>query len=81
ELPRTTVARWPARHTPRQSLDSWRSKPGLAGVVLPPGLQESVLEELETWAARTFGGLDAAWPAEESYVLEGVRLPFAGRDG
>jgi SAM-dependent methyltransferase len=75
ELPRTVVARWPARHTPRQSLDSWRSKPGLGGLVLPPGVQESVLAELETWAARTFGGLDAEWPAEESYVLEGVRLP------
>jgi ubiquinone/menaquinone biosynthesis C-methylase UbiE len=75
ELPRTAVARWPARHTPRQSLDSWRSKPGLGGVVLPPGVQESVLDELESWAARTFGGLDEAWPAEEVYVLEGVRLP------
>ena len=74
ELPRTVVARWPARHTPRQSLDSWRSKPGLGGIVLPPGVQESVLAELETWAARTFGGLDAECPAEESYVLEGVRL-------
>jgi hypothetical protein len=75
ELPRTAVARWPARHTPRRSLDSWRSKPGLGGVVLPPGVQGSVLEELESWAARTFGSLDEPWPAEETYVLEGVRLP------
>ncbi|HVR07393.1 MAG TPA: hypothetical protein VMW75_05050, partial [Thermoanaerobaculia bacterium] len=78
-LPRTAVVSWPARHTPRQSLDSWRSKPGLGGVVLPPGVQESVLAELEAWAARTFGGLDAATPAEETYVLEGVRLPAAAR--
>ncbi len=77
-LPRTTVARWPARQTPRQSLDSWRSKPGLGGLVLPPGVQESVLGELESWAARTFGGLDAASPTEESYVLEGVLLPPRG---
>jgi hypothetical protein len=74
ELPRTAVARWPALHTPRQSLDSWCSKPGLGGMVLPNGVQESLLDELEAWAARTFGGLDAAWPAEETYVLEGVRL-------
>src|SRR5579864_2280313 len=53
--------------------------PGLGGVVLPPGVQESVLEELEAWAARTFGGLDATTPAEETYVLEGVRLPAAAR--
>jgi SAM-dependent methyltransferase len=74
ELPRTAVARWPARHSPRQSLDSWRSKLGLGGVVLPPGVQESVLDELEAWARRTFGDLDAESPAEETYVLEGVRL-------
>ena len=77
ELPRTEVARWPARHSPRQSLASWRSKLGLGGVVLPAGVQESVLAELEAWAARTFGDLDAESPAEETYVLEGVRLPPA----
>lgn len=74
ELPRTAVARWPARHSPRQSLDSWRGKLGLGGVVLPPGVQESVLDELEAWARRTFGDLDAESSAEETYVLEGVRL-------
>jgi ubiquinone/menaquinone biosynthesis C-methylase UbiE len=74
ELPRTAVARWPARHSPRQSLASWRSKVGLGGVVLPPGVQESVLAELEAWATRTFGDLDAESSTEETYVLEGVRL-------
>ena len=74
ELPRTALARWPARHSPRQSLDSWRSKLGLGGVVLPEGVQESVLDELEAWARRTFGDLDAESPAEETYVLEGVGL-------
>jgi SAM-dependent methyltransferase len=74
-LPRTAVARWPARHTPRQALDSWRSKPGLGGIVLPPGVQEEVLATLETWAERSFGSLDAEWRGEEAYVLEGVRLP------
>jgi SAM-dependent methyltransferase len=74
ELQRTAVARWPARHSPRQSLDSWRGKLGLGGVVLPPGVQESVLDELEAWARRTFGDLDAESPAEETYVLEGVQL-------
>ena len=73
ELPRTVAARWPARHTPRQALDDWRSKEGLGGTVLPPGVQEEVLNELEAWAAEVFGGLDAAMETEESYVLEGVR--------
>jgi len=74
ELPRTAVARWPARHSPRRSLASWRGKLGLGGLVLPPGVQESVLDELEAWALRTFGDLDAESTAEETYVLEGVRL-------
>lgn len=74
DLPKTVVDRWPVRHTARQSLDDWRSKEGLGGIVLPPGVQEEVLNELETWAAEAFGGLDAALETEDAYVLEGVRL-------
>jgi ubiquinone/menaquinone biosynthesis C-methylase UbiE len=74
DLPKTVVVRWPARHTARQSLDDWRSKEGLGGIVLPPGVQEEVLNELEAWAVEAFGGLDAARETEDAYVLEGVRL-------
>lgn len=79
DLPRTVVASWPARHTPRQSLDDWRSKEGLGGTVLPAGVQEEVLGELEAWAAAAFGGLDAVVDTEDAYVLEGVCL--SGRKG
>ncbi len=74
DLPKTAVARWPVRHTPRQSLDDWWSKEGLGGIVLPPGVQEEVLTELEAWAVEAFGGLDAARETADAYVLEGVRL-------
>lgn len=74
DLPKTVVARWPVRHTARQSLEDWRSKEGLGGIVLPPGVQDEVLKELETWAVEAFGGLDAARETEDAYVLEGVRL-------
>jgi ubiquinone/menaquinone biosynthesis C-methylase UbiE len=74
DLPKTAVVRWNARHTARQSLDDWRSKEGLGGIVLPPGVQEEILNELETWAVETFGGLDTARDTEDAYVLEGVRL-------
>lgn len=74
DLPKTVVARWPVRHTARQSLDDWRSKEGLGGLVLPPGVQEEILTELEAWAVEAFGGLDAARETEDAYVLEGVRL-------
>jgi ubiquinone/menaquinone biosynthesis C-methylase UbiE len=74
DLPKVTVARWPARHAPRQAIENWRAKTGLAGSVLPPGVQEEVLRELEAWATDTFGDLDAARESEEAYVLEGVAL-------
>lgn len=74
DLPKTVVARWPVRHTARQSLDDWRSKEGLGGIVLPPGVQGEVLNELEAWAVEAFGGLDAALETEDAYVLEGLRL-------
>ena len=73
EMPKTVVVRWPVRHVPRESLANWRAKEGLGGVVLPPGVQDEVLRELEGWAAEVFGDLDAPWESEESYVLEGVR--------
>ncbi len=77
ELPKTVVARWPVRHVPRQAIENWRSKPGLGGTVLPPGVQEEILGELEAWAAETFSDLDAGWKSEEAYVLEGVVLNHA----
>jgi SAM-dependent methyltransferase len=78
-LARAAVVRRPVLHTPRQSLDQWASKPGLGGVALPPGVQDEVLRGLAAWAVETFGDLDAAQESEETYVLEGVRLP--GRSG
>jgi ubiquinone/menaquinone biosynthesis C-methylase UbiE len=72
DLDKVVVASWPVRHTPRQSLDDWRSKEGLGGIVLPPGVQDEVLNELAAWAEETFGGLDTGLETEDAYVLEGV---------
>ncbi|HEY3567202.1 MAG TPA: class I SAM-dependent methyltransferase [Thermoanaerobaculia bacterium] len=74
ELPRRAVVRWPVRHSPREALARWRGKVGLGGVVLPPGAQDEVLDELEAWAVQVFGDLDARQESEEAYVLEGMRL-------
>lgn len=51
---------------------------GLGGLVLPPGVQDEVLRELEAWAAAEIGDLDAEQETEETYVLEGARLPSGG---
>jgi ubiquinone/menaquinone biosynthesis C-methylase UbiE len=75
DIERIEVVRWPARQTPREALDQWRGKEGLGGIVLPPGIQEDVLRELEAWALETFGGLDLLQNTEEAYVLDSMRLP------
>lgn len=80
DLDKVVVASWPARHTPRQSLEDWRSKEGLGGLVLPPGAQDEVLRGLEAWAQETFGDLDAGVEAEDAYVLEGVTVLDPPRD-
>ena len=72
-LERVEVARWPALHSPRNSVERWRAKEGLGGIVLPPGVQDEVLDELMGWARDTFGDPDRTWETEETYVIEGVR--------
>jgi ubiquinone/menaquinone biosynthesis C-methylase UbiE len=81
ELPRRVVRRWTVRQTPAASIAQWRSKPGIGGIVLPPGVQEEVLGELEAWARGELGGLSAGRESEEAFVLEGVRLPARRQRG
>jgi hypothetical protein len=68
---------WPATTTPGQVIASWESRPGLAGLDLTGSLKKEHMAALRTWAAETFGGLDAMLTDFESYVLSGVRLPPA----
>src|SRR5947209_15658236 len=70
-----TAATWPDRRSARNVLDAWRDKPGLGGCEPPAEIKAAVLADLQAWAAERFGALDAPHTAEESYVLEGVRLP------
>ena len=69
------AATWPDRRSPMDVLDAWRRKPGLGGCEPPPDAKAAILADLRSWAAARFGSLRAPDAAEESYVLEGVRLP------
>ncbi|MFO0984135.1 MAG: class I SAM-dependent methyltransferase [Planctomycetota bacterium] len=69
------AARLTATHSPARALQSWRRKPGLAGIEIEPALKERVLTELTTWARQTYGDLDATRTSDEQYVLETIRLP------
>jgi hypothetical protein len=76
------VARWTVTRTPWQSIEAWQSKPGLAGLDVPPDVQRAILEELRRWAQAVFGDLHHEVSCEEAYVLQGVRLGNRGaRDG
>ena len=69
------VATWSVTASPRQSLDSWRSLTGLGGIPVDEETRAEVLDELEAWAAETFGGLDGEFEFEETYVLSPLRVP------
>jgi hypothetical protein len=73
------VSRWPVATSVRRSLDAWAGKPGLAGTDPPAAVKASVLDELAEWAEEAFGGLDREHWSEETYVLEGARLPARNR--
>jgi ubiquinone/menaquinone biosynthesis C-methylase UbiE len=68
------VRRWTATRTPWQSIEAWQSKPGLAGLDVPPNVQHAILEELRSWAQVVFGDLHHEVSYEEAYVLLGVGL-------
>jgi len=74
-IPRTVAARWATTRSPRQSLESWRAKQGLAGIDPSPAVKLEVLSKLQDWAIETFGSLEAKFESEEEYILEGARLP------
>ena len=68
------VATWPVQCSAAQVLASWREKRSLAGLDVPADVKETVLSQLVVWATNAFGSLEATQSAEETYVLEGVRL-------
>jgi ubiquinone/menaquinone biosynthesis C-methylase UbiE len=71
----TNIARWRVSTSPRQSVDSWRCLTGLAGIKVPARSRDEVLNEMEAWAEKEFGGLDREFESEETYVLRSLRIP------
>jgi hypothetical protein len=69
------VARWTTTPSPRELLDAWRSKPGLAGLDVPAGVRNHVLDELESWTTSYIGPIDTPHPGAERYLLEGAAFP------
>ena len=68
------VTRWWVASTLGEAIATWRNKPGLGGLDLPPRLKEAVLMELAAWAEETFGDLEQQVESEAAYVLHGAWL-------
>jgi SAM-dependent methyltransferase len=69
------VARWRVTTSPRQSVESWRCLSGLGGIKVPPNTRDEILDEMEAWAEREFGGLDRGIESEEVYAIRSLRIP------
>lgn len=69
-----TVASWTSPTPVRASLDNWRVRPAIAGVQVPASVRRVLVDELEAWAASTFGPLDRPGEYEEAYVLRPLRI-------
>ena len=68
------VATWPVQCSAAQVLAAWREKRGLAGLDVPVEVKDTVVSQLAVWARTAFDSLEAIQSAEETYVLEGVKL-------
>jgi ubiquinone/menaquinone biosynthesis C-methylase UbiE len=68
------AARWPVTQTPREALDAWCEKTGLAGISLDEATKAEVIEEMRSFCEQHFGDLDTPVPSEESFMLHYARL-------
>lgn len=69
------VATWTVRTTLAEVLAAWEALGRIGGVPLERERLAAVGAQLRAWAARELGDLDTARDSQESYVLDGVRLP------
>jgi SAM-dependent methyltransferase len=68
------VGKWSVSSTPRQSIESWQEKEGLAGINPPEQVKQEILADLLDWAKATFGDLDRQIESQESYMIQGVKI-------
>ncbi len=72
------VDSWQKTESPLQSLSSWRSKEGLAGLGVPRGIHAAVLDELERWALQHYGSIRFTRNCTSRYELCGFYFPARG---
>jgi ubiquinone/menaquinone biosynthesis C-methylase UbiE len=70
------AARWTVQHRPADSIASWASKAGLAGIDVPEAVKARVLASVRDLAAAHFGNLDEPLAQEESFEIAAIRVPI-----
>jgi SAM-dependent methyltransferase len=73
--PTVIAAEWAVTERPRDSLDSWEQKDGLAGVDIPAATKHHILDSLRVWAQEQYGDLDSVRRSTEQYEIQILHLP------
>lgn len=68
------VASWATSESPARSLRGWRDKERVAGLHPPAAEKASILDEVEAWAAETFGALEPERASEDRFILQAVSI-------
>ena len=76
ELRPRVAASWTVARAPGQSIEAWQGKEGLAGIEVPARIKQEVLHTLSAWARKHEEDLRTPVETEESYLLEGMRMPL-----
>lgn len=75
-LPTLVAARWQAQHAAIESIQSWASVEGIAGLTIDPALKTQVLELLQINAGKIFTDIHQVQETEEIYELNAIKLTF-----
>lgn len=75
-LPTLVAARRQARHAPIESIQSWKSVEGIAGLAIDPALKAQILEQLKLNAQKLFTDIHQEQETEEVYELNAIKLTF-----
>lgn len=69
-----TAAQWFIETSPAKIIQSWRSKPGLAGIMLKTPEQDKILDQLEHFAAARFEDLQSVIREPRVYQIGCARI-------
>lgn len=76
KLETVITSRWQVSHAPIDSINSWKSVDGIAGLAVDQAIKNQILETLILRAEEKYNDLNQAVEAEETYELNAIILPY-----